>query len=153
MKSVDAVVELSVQEQEHFCLCSVLQAILKKHGSNLSQEEIAKNLTLIQLTPVENGFIHNDSKIKRFMSRNGFSYLCFGTYETPFNEPDELLKEMSENDGIIGFRRHAYLVKNFHDPMLKLIDPKNGKEVEILYQDLLRKMGHTGFFGLIKYIS
>ncbi|MCX6747321.1 MAG: hypothetical protein NTU63_04285 [Candidatus Pacearchaeota archaeon] len=146
-------INLNVQEQDHFCLCSVLQAILKKHGSNLSQKEIAKNLTPTELTPVKNGFIHNDSRIKGFMSRNGFSYLCFGTYETPFNEPDELLKEMSVNDGIIGFRKHAYLLKSFDKDKAELINPKNGKEVRIFYQDLLKRMGHTGFFGLIKYIS
>ena len=141
-------IELHVQEQWNFCLCSVLQAIFKRYGLTLSQKEIAKNLT-----PAEMGFIHNDSKAKRLMEKNGFSYSSFGAYETPFNEPYEVLKEMFYNEGIIGINTHVYLLKDFKEPKLILIDPKNKKEVKMFYQDLLRKMGHTGFFGLVKYMS
>lgn len=141
-------IELSVQEQWNFCLCSVLQAIFRKHGLDFSQEEIAENLT-----PSRGGFLYHDKRARIFMQKYGFSYSGFGTHDTPFNEPYEVLKEMCEHEGILGMNGHAYLVKSFHDPELKLIDPKNKKEVKIFYQDLLKKMGHSGFFGLVKYIS
>jgi len=139
--------ELVVQEKWNFCLCCVLQAIFKKYGLTISQEEIAENLT-----PKTKGFAHDDLKIKEFMARNKFSYSCFWAHETPFNEPDGLLEEMCEDEGIIGINTHVYLLKDFQHPRLKIIDPKNGREFEKEYSELLKEMGYDGFFGLIKYI-
>lgn len=144
MKSV----ELTVQEQWNFCLCSALQPALREKGMDVSQNEIAKNLT-----PAERGFLPHDKRIKQFMLRKGFDYSYFGPYETPFNEPDELLKEMCEHYGILGINNHVYALKSFDKDKVKLIDPKNGKEVEIAYPNLLKRMGFNGFFGLIKHIS
>ena len=146
-------VELSVQEQSEFCVCSVLQAIFKTDGRILSQEEIARNLTRGKNKKGKNdGYLINDERIKKFMKSIGFNYASFGVHETPFNEPDELLKEMCQHYGIIGIGTHAYLLRSFNDPMIKMTDPKNGQEVEKDYFELLREMGDDGVFGLVKKI-
>lgn len=142
-------IELSVQKQEDFCVCAVLQAIFKRHGLNISQEEIAGNLTI----GTEQGYRVHDERIKTFMLKYGFDYASFWADETPFNEPDELLKEMQKYDGFIGIGKHAYVLKEFQDPKIMLLDPKNGQEVEKDYFELLREMGHDGVFGLIRHIS
>jgi hypothetical protein len=142
-------IELHVQEKEDFCLCSVLQAIFKKNGIILSQEEISTYLT----PGKERGFIADDKKIKEFLCSKGFEYFCFWKDETPFNEPDELLKKMSKYNGIAGIKNHVYLVNNFNSSKVNLINPQDGKEIEIEYLTLLKEMEGTGFFGLVKHID
>ncbi|HTZ41732.1 MAG TPA: hypothetical protein VMC07_00800 [Candidatus Omnitrophota bacterium] len=138
-------IELTVQEKRDYCVCSVLQAVFRKHGLEISQEEIAGNLTHGE----ERGFKIDDKRIREFFLRNGFIYTPFGEDETPFNEPDGLLKEMQKHDGIIGIENHVYLLETFQDPRVMLIDPKDGQEVEKNYYQLLREMKNGGFFGLI----
>ncbi len=147
-------IELTVQEKKYFCVCSVLQAILRKRGVEISQEEIASNLTHGKdKDGKDDGYIVHDEKIKKFLLRKGFNYSYFGVHETPFNEPDELLKEMCQHDGMIGIGNHVYFLKDFEDPRVKLIDPKNGQEIEKNYFELLKEMRHSGIFGLVKRIS
>jgi ABC-type bacteriocin/lantibiotic exporter with double-glycine peptidase domain len=151
-------VELTVQERGDFCFCSVLQAIFRKYGIDISQEEIAGNLT-----PGDKmGYRVDDDKIKAFMKKLGFEYAFFYFDETPFNEPDTLLEEMQEQNGIVGIgvisprdkqrHGHVYFLKAFQNPRVMLIDPKNGQEIEKNYYQMLREMGHDGFFGLVKRI-
>lgn len=159
MKSV----ELTVQEKRDYCVCSVLQAILRRHGLEISQREIARNLTRGKNDDgKKDGYIIHDGKIKEFLLGKGFAYTFFYAHTTPFNEPDELLKEMCKHDGIIGMRvlnlrdkkkyDHVYFLKDFKDPTLKLVDPKNGQEIEKDYFELLREMEYDDVFGLIKKI-
>jgi hypothetical protein len=142
-------IELCIQEKEDFCLCSVLQAVFKAYGINLSQKEISTFLT----PGKERGFIADDKRMKEFLCKNGFEYSFFWKDETPFNEPDELLKRMSKYNGIMGIKNHVYLVKNFNGSEVSLMNPFDGKGIEVEYLTLLKKMGETGFFGLIKYID
>ncbi|VVB83870.1 Uncharacterised protein [uncultured archaeon] len=142
-------IELSVQEKDDFCVCSVLQAIFRKYNFHISQKEIACNLTSGKKT----GFLVYDSRIKEFMKKNGFEYSYFGVHETPFNEPDELLKEICQHDGILGIKEHVYILSCFNGLKTKLINPSDGKEIEKKYPDLLIEMEPSGFFGLIKHIS
>lgn len=154
MKSV----EITVQEKADFCVCSVIQVAFRRNKKEISQEEIARNLT-----PSKDGFLVQDQRIKIFMEKHGFFYSCFGVNETPFNEPYELLKEMCQYEGIIGMRFfspgnkqeyvHAYLLKSFDNSKVKLIDPIDGKEVERNYPQILGEIGQRGFLGLIKYMS
>lgn len=143
-------IDLTVQEKKEFCVCSVLQAIFRKNGVEISQEEIAGNLT----PGDERGFKIHDEKIKRFMLKQGFEYTFFYSNETLFNEPDELLKEMCRYGGFIGISTHVYLLKDFKDPVVKLVDPKTGQEVEKDYSKLLREMKEDidDGFGLVKRI-
>ena len=53
---------LTPQERDSYCICSVLQAIFKKYGINISQGDIAGNLS-----PSEKGFLVDDKKIKKFL--------------------------------------------------------------------------------------
>ncbi|MCP6727634.1 MAG: hypothetical protein KJI69_06510 [Patescibacteria group bacterium] len=141
-------IELEIQKEWNFCFCSALQTIFKKHDIKISQEDIANNLT-----PSTNGFLVDDFKIREFMKRNGFSYDFYWNNETPFNEPDILLNEMNEHNGILGIKNHVYLLKYFKDPKIEMINPESGKVIQTDIYQTLREMENTyGFFGLIKYI-
>lgn len=141
-------IELKVQEEDNFCLCSVLQTILKRKNIEISQREIANNLT-----PSDNGFFADDLQIKNFMRINGFNYQFYGYNQTPFNEPDMLLLEMNENDGLLGINNHIYLLENFKYPKIEMIDPKNGELIQTdIYQTIRKMESDGGFYGLIKYI-
>jgi hypothetical protein len=141
-------IELYAQEKKDFCLCSVLQAVFRKYGIVFSQQYISECLT----PGKERGFVVDDKRIKEFMRKNGFEYSCFGAHETPFNEPETLLAEMCNENGIIGIKHHAYLVKKFERDTLTAINPEDKSEIEKEYPALLKEMEKTGFFGLIKYI-
>ena len=132
--------KLTPYEKENFCVCCSLQAILRKHGIEYTQERIASNLT-----PSETGgFYINDQRIKEFMERTGFEYTHFYHNTTPFNEPDMLLKDMDAHDGIIGIRKahdgiigirkddnHVFLLEEFRDPTLMVLDPVAGDTLTI----------------------
>jgi len=142
---------LTSQEEDNYCVCSVLQAVFRSHDIFLSQDEIAS-----QLTPCEDdkGFYLNDETARKFMLENGFSYSHFQYNQTPFNEPDTLLKEMNFQEGIVGIGSHAFLLKDFTDPKVILIDPEDGKSVELTIHKMIEKMHETerGDFGLIQRI-
>lgn len=126
-----------------------MQEIFLINNIKISQDEIAKNLT-----PSEKGFYTDDDKIKGFLKGFGFEYKIYFRNTTPFNEPDFLLNEMNQNYGIIGVNSHTYFLKNFKDPRLELIDPKDEKLIEKnLYQTLKEMEEKGGFFGLVKKIN
>lgn len=140
--------EVKIQEEDNLCLCSSLQAILRKYNIYYGQREIARCLT-----PTEKGYFADDFRIKSFLSNNKFEYIYYPYNETPFNEPDMLLSEMNEHDGIIGINNHVYILDEFKDPLLKTIDPKDANIVEKNIYSLMREMHDKfGFFGLLKYI-
>ncbi len=136
---------LTPQEKDNFCVCSCLQAILRKYGKETSQQEIAKNLI-----PSEKGFFINDKRIKEFLKKEGLDYNYFNYNKTPFNEPDMILKENS--DILIGVNTHTFLLVDFQDPDLKLLDPKNGFAKQSDLYSLMREMHKkkSGGFGLVK---
>lgn len=139
--------KIKIQERDNFCLCSVLQAIFKQHEIYFSQIEIADRLTLS-----EKGFLVNDVSIKRFLSSK-FDYSFYWYDETPFNEPDTLLKEMNQHHGLIGIKNHVYLFSEFREPFLQIINPKNADIIEEDISLIRREMQEKdGFFGLLKYI-
>ena len=137
------------QERDNHCVCSVVQAVLKGKGIDLSQKEIADQLTLGR-----EGFLVQDERMKTFLSAKGLKYEFYWRDETPFNEPYSVLEEMRDHAGIIGVGSHAYLFRHLNGNEVHLIDPKNGKEVKKDYYDLLREMGNSeGCFGLIKKVA
>ena len=134
------------QENINYCLCSVLQAILNFHNISISQRNIVD-----RLTPSKKGFYADDDKIKEFLLSNGFEYYFYYYNQTPFNEPDIVLRDMNNNHGIIGINSHAYILKYFKDPELELINPKDRSLIKINYYKLISEMKNSGgFFGLIK---
>lgn len=140
--------EIKIQEKSNFCLCSVLQAIFRKYEIYFSQEEIAKNLT-----PSERGFLADDLRIKQFFNHNRFDYIFYRYNETPFNEPDMFLKEMEKHEGIIGINSHAYLLNEFQDPILRIINPENAVITELTLPLIEKEMHQKdGFFGLLKHM-
>ncbi len=137
------------QERNNYCICSVLQAIFNNNKINLSQKEIADNLT-----PSDKGFLPHDDTIKNFLRSRGFEYFFYWYNETPFNEPDELLRDMNKYEGIIGIKSHIYLLKNFNDPILEIINPENNKVFrKDIYETLKEMKKLEGFFGLVKILQ
>lgn len=137
--------DLTPQEKEDYCLCSVLQAILRKYEIDESQDEIAQQLTLDK-----NGFKVDDEKIDSLLTKHNLDYSFYWLNETPFNEPDIVLQEMSQYSGFLGIDTHVYLVENYQDPSVTLIDPKHGNLLKKDYYDLLREMFPNGFFAVVK---
>ena len=139
-----------VQENNNYCLCSILSDIFLDYNIKISQDEIAKNLT-----PTPKGFRADDNKIKEFLKDKGFNYEFYWWNQTPFHEPDSLLKEISENQGFIGIEDHLYRVLEFEDPMIVVLDPANVNEAprDFDYSYLMHKLREVnGGFGLIKHI-
>src|SRR3989338_2975805 len=140
---------LTPQERDSYCICSVLQVIFKKYGINISQGDIAGNLS-----PSEKGFLVDDKKIKKFLQSKGFGYEHYWHNQTPFNETDMVLADMCDNHGVIGINSHVYLLRNFSDPQLEMINPADGKTINKDIYQLLREMERSeGFFGLIRRLE
>lgn len=136
------------QKKDNYCVCSVLQAILKDNGFNISQNKIANNLT-----PSKKGFYVDDYKIKGFLLERNLNYIYYPHNATPFNEPELVLEEMKLNYGFVGVNSHVYLLQDFKDPILNLIDPlDNSKKENNLYSLREEMRKKFGFFGLIKKI-
>lgn len=137
------------QEKENYCLCAILQEIFRDYQINMSQDEIAS-----KLHPTKEGFKAKGKEIKNFLEENKFNYSFYWWNETPFNEPDSLLLEISENEGFIGVNHHIYRVLNFKDPLIKIIDPGNDAIKYFNYCEILKEMSEkSGGFGLIKKLK
>ena len=137
------------QEKDNFCICSCLQAIFDKYNIKISQKEISKNLN-----PSKNGFYVDDDKIKKFLIKNKFEYFYYAYNATPFNEPDMLLNEMNENEGFIGINSHIYLLTEFKEPLLNLINPLDNKPlIKNIYNTINEMQEKYGFFGLVKKLN
>lgn len=140
---------LTPQERDDYCLCAALQAILKNHEVNLSQREIANNLT-----PSQRGFLVDDRKIRDFLKSKGLEYIFYWQDKTPFNERDVVLAEMHKYEGIVGINYHTYLLESFKDPRLRLIDPADNTIKEKELREVLKEMRqYEGCFGIIKRLK
>jgi len=143
---------LSPPENNVWCVPSCLQAVLRYGGQEMSQKKIYN-----KLTKMENGFVLiNDNKIEKFFEKRGFMYNSYFYNETPFNEPDGLLEKMSEekNHGILGINNHVYLLIEFSDPDLMLLEPKKRVMIKRDLIDLNTWMHENsiGVFGLVKKV-
>jgi hypothetical protein len=137
-----------VQEKNNYCLCSVLSDIFLDYNIKISQDCIAQNLT-----STKKGFRTDDDKIKNFMGKNSFHYDFYWWNQTPFNEPDSLLREISEHQGFVGIEEHVFRVLEFEDPYVLLLDPANEIPRQVNYFSLLEQLRkNDGGFGLIKHI-
>jgi len=138
------------QEKKRYCVCSVLQAIFDFHGIKVSQDEIALKLN----SGKRGGLYIHDEKMRSLMLGMGFNYSFFKYNKTPFNEPDMLLRDMAEEHGIIGIENHLYLLEEFKDPVLTLIDPEGDAEIKRDLYDVISEMERsTGIFGLVKKLD
>lgn len=141
-----------MQEKNNYCLCSVLQDILRYHKIKVNQDEIAK-----RLTSDTKGFRADDENITEFLREKELEYKFYWHNETPFNEPDEVLKEIQNNknsEGFIALGNHTYRIINFQDSTILVIDPKDGQMSEKNYYDLMKEFARIdGGFGLIKKLD
>ncbi|MGY4884001.1 MAG: hypothetical protein ACP5NZ_00285 [Nanobdellota archaeon] len=137
-----------VKEENNYCLCIVLSDIFSRYGLGFTKEFIGDHLT-----PTSKGFRADDDKIKDFLKKEGLDYNFYWWNQTPLNEPDSLLKEISKNEGFVGIGNHALRVISFNDPEIIIIDPDNVIKApeKMDYYSLLDKMRKSdGGFGLIK---
>ena len=141
--------ELIPQEKDNYCICSILQGIFIKYGIRDSQDQIAANLS-----PTEFGHKVDDERITTFLISRGFDYRFYWHNETPFNEPNTLLWEISANDGFIAIGRHAQRVLHFADPDIFIDDPADTKRKVVSIYEVLPDLARLGGgFGLIKRMS
>ena len=139
------------QEREDYCVCSVLQGILRKNGISVSQGEIAQGLTPGNL---EGFLIADDTRITSFMNAKGFDYRFYWHDETPFNEPDVLLGEMDSHSGFVAIDNHTYLLLGFSDPTLSWVNPSDGLTDSHSLGDVRMMMANLGGgFGLVKRLD
>ncbi|MDP7193958.1 MAG: hypothetical protein QF496_00045 [Dehalococcoidia bacterium] len=137
------------KEKENYNFCSVLQAILKRQGIEVSQDEIAANLT-----PSEDKFVADDERVEEFFRQRGFSYVYYQHNQTPCNERDTLLKKIHDNDGFVSVDGQAYLLSYFKDPWLELIDVEHDERRERDIYSIIAEMSWMGGgFGLIKKLE
>ncbi|MDP4039551.1 MAG: hypothetical protein Q8P57_03150 [Candidatus Pacearchaeota archaeon] len=137
------------QRKPTFCVCSILQGILNNHGIQISQEEIANNLT-----PSAKGHRVDDHKIKDFLRLKGFEYNFYWHNETPFNEPLDLVDEISINHGLMAYGTHAYRIIRFEYPFIVAEDPADSSRRRFEFRALMREIGERGGgFGLIRRLD
>ena len=140
---------LASQERDDYCVCSVLQAILKGYGIDISQDEIASNLTPGEN---ENGFLVYDERMRDFVEGKGLSYEFCWYNQTPLNDPDSVLLDMRDHSGFVGIGSHLYLFQNYRRSQVELRNPKDNEIVVYDINDMVREMSslERGSFGLIK---
>ena len=112
------------QENDKYCLCSIIQAILGIYGIKISQIDIGD-----ELTSSDKGFLAHDIRIKDFLMSKGFEYKFYWYNATPYNEPDEFLTAIVPGPGILPKNdASAFLVKTViknSDPPAAPINFKN----------------------------
>ena len=140
---------LTPQERRTYCVCSVLQAVFRGYGIDLSQDEIAGNLN-----PSDKGFFVDDTRMKDFLRSKGFDFEYYWHNRTPFGETDTLLEDMTHDEGFIGINSHVYLIRSFNYPVLNIIDPDGNKSLEKNLSEVLSEMQSSGgFFGIIRKLD
>ncbi len=127
-----------------YCVCSALQTILSNYDINISQFEIARNLTQSR-----NGFRADDEKIVTYLQSHNLKYIFYWEDQTPFNERDAVLEEMNIHNGIIGVDTHAYVLQQFQYPMVEMSDETNCVS-KTLYELVADMQDTNGFFAIIK---
>ena len=101
----------------------------------------------------EKGFIVHDQKVKEFLDWQGLNYEFYWHNETPFNEPDTLLNENFHKDIILLMDSHCYLLVDFKDPTLQMLDPLDDLLKKSGINEVLSEMNkNDGGFGLISKI-
>ena len=141
----------SEQENKYWCFPACLQAVLRRHRINESQEVIAEKL----------GVDNNGTQLHRakgFLIKRDFDFCFYNYNEIPHNEPDFLLSESVRRglDVLVAVpgreMRHVLLLKEFKDPRVILLDPEKFKEKTTNLYDLISEMqkSRTGGFGVIK---
>lgn len=139
-----------VQEKEDYCLCIVLSDIFSRYGTGLTKEFIGEHLT-----KTTKGFKADDDKIKDFLRGQGLDYSFYWWNQTPLNEPDSLLTEISKNEGFVGIGNHVYRIISFRDPEIIIIDPDDPikSPTRTDYYSIMKKLRkEEGGFGLIKLL-
>ncbi|MDP3986972.1 MAG: hypothetical protein Q8P81_01980, partial [Nanoarchaeota archaeon] len=92
-----------------------------------------------------------DEAIDSFMKGNGFDYHLYWHNMTPFNEPDFLLASISPYRGFVALDHHVYLLGDFKDPTVSLVDPKNGYLAQHNLSKVRMMMDRLGGgFGVVK---
>jgi hypothetical protein len=148
---------LSKQEKNYFCVPAIFQAILRRHGFEKSQEELAASLNC---QPVI-GTLITPSFYELFLPyglTNKFTRSCEVTMGEPLFLMDEWayargdLYIFSENPNGQG---HARLALDFDGKKLLIRDPANLSETAESLEDLFARISHTklGGFGIIKKLD
>lgn len=142
--------KLAKQQTAYYCFPACLQAVLREHGKEISQEEIARELNCTE----EGASL---KAVAEFLEKRKLKFEYHNYNETPFNEPDFLLQEAFEKGKhvLIAYPNskgyHIFLVEHFSDPLVHTRDPKNAELYVVTLEQLMQKMHErkSGGFGLI----
>jgi len=152
--------QLAKQETDYYCFPACLQAVLKRHGKELTQRDIATKIACN-----ENG--SNLNKVAEFLSQLGFDF-DFLSYDTPhFTNPESFIKDkLIRNADILvaqpnskGY--HLLLIEDLlsaassKSPMIKVVNPENS---DIYFADMhklreLMSQRKSGGFCLIEKLN
>lgn len=141
--------KLFKQEQAHWCFPACLQSILLNYNIFLPQYQIAEKVIF------NRGIGADINKVKKFLKELNFKFEFYYHNETPWNEPESLLSENNNKIIAIPFNyviKHVFLVEDFKDPIVFLLDPENPLETKQKnLSKILKQMHefHSGGFGII----
>ena len=140
---------LSKQENSYFCVPACLQAVLRNHNLELTQKEIAE-----QISCTEEGA--NLKNVAKFLSSLNFSFAGFNYNEVPLKEPELLLREHFGKSHILIAKphirgHHHILLEDFLYPQISVADPEDCRRYIENLDELYRRMwqGKKGGFDLI----
>ncbi|MFH1801518.1 MAG: hypothetical protein ABH804_01655 [archaeon] len=141
---------LTPPQRKNYCVPSCLQAILRKHNAEVSQDKIAN-----VLIKKENGFIPEGKMLEEFLKQKELLYNFYWYNKTPFNEPDSLLEFNPNKDILIGLDEHCFLCLDYQENRIILLNPNDISMKEINHHDILKRMheAKSGFFGLMSRIK
>ena len=139
------------QERDNYCIPAVLQAILRRHGEKVSQDEIASNLAF-----GEKGFFSFCEEINRFFRKRGLKYSSFNYNEIPRDMIEVFLDEIpKKKDVFIILNNHAELIIELEYPRIRTIDSYNlmerERDIHEVFRDMYEKQ--IGEFGLVKKLN
>jgi len=144
---------LSQQETSYYCMPAVIQAILRRHGREESQDNIA---TEIKCDPKEgSGF---GKLLHTFLAKRKFSLQAYCYNEVLFKEPEILVAGALERklDLFVACptrpeRGHITLAVAYRAPTLYVLDPKDSDVASVDLEKLYEKMWEHKFggFGII----
>lgn len=144
---------MTPQETHYYCIPSVIQAIMRRHGEEMSQSDIARQIGCAsQGIPI--------STLEPFFNSKNLQFEHYLYNEVRWGDPEIMIEDSFEKnkDIIIGYEinnfRHVWLGVDFSSSALGVLDPKDGREYEVNLRELDRAMWlkKVGEFGLVSKI-
>lgn len=148
--------DLSIQETDYYCVPAVVQAILRRHGHEESQEKIAESL---KCTPENGTFLE---EIRSFLKLKNLMAYFFHFDEVPSRIPELVIQDwIKKEQDLLVFsmtqenRHHTKLATYYDGKNLTILDPEDCRECSENLEGIYEHMRTTGIggFGLVRKLS